>query len=144
MPFMWNESLATGIREIDLQHQELVEIGNALQARVRGGDAQGAVTELLPRLTAYALFHFSTEERLVDGLPDAEAHLAGHAAEHRAFAEKIAALREGAPGEADLLAFVDYLHGWLVGHICHSDKELAALVRRASRDWPAAASVRHG
>ncbi|HRP96718.1 MAG TPA: hemerythrin domain-containing protein [Rhodocyclaceae bacterium] len=131
MPLMWSRSLETGIREIDLQHQELLEIGNEVERRARDGGLDEAVRTLLPRLASYVLFHFATEERLVSGLPGAAAHLAAHVAEHRAFADRVGALREGSPGVQELLDFVDYLHGWLAGHICHADRELAALVRKA-------------
>lgn len=144
MPLMWSRSLETGIREIDLQHQELLEIGNELERRARDGDLDEAVRMLLPRLVSYVLFHFGTEERLVAGVPSAAAHLAAHVAEHRAFADKVAALREGSPGAGELLAFVDYLHDWLAGHICHADQELAALARDAQGDRAASTLARGG
>lgn len=144
MPLMWSRPLETGIREIDLQHQELLEIGNELERRARGGDPDEAVRTLLPRLGSYVLFHFGTEERLVADLPAATAHLAAHIAEHRAFTEKVAALREGSPGANELLAFVDYLHAWLAGHIGHADQELAALARKAQSDRAVSTFARGG
>lgn len=129
MPLMWSTSLETGIREIDLQHQELLEIGNELERCVRAGDVAGAATAVLPRLGTYVLFHFGTEERLGAGVPGAAAHLAAHVAEHQAFARRVAALREAPPRAEEMLAFVDYLRRWLAEHIGKADRELAAHIR---------------
>jgi hemerythrin len=129
MPLMWSTSLETGIREIDLQHQELLEIANELERCVRAGDVAGAATAMLPRLGAYVLFHFGTEEWLAAGVPDAAAHFAAHAAEHQTFARRVAALREAPPCAEEMLAFIDYLHGWLAEHIGKADRELAAQIR---------------
>jgi len=129
MPLMWSTSLETGIREIDLQHQELVEIGNELERCVRSGDVAGAAAAVLPRLGTYVLFHFGTEERLAAGVPGAAAHLAAHVAEHQEFARRVAALREAPPRAEEMLAFVAYLHEWLAAHIGKADRELAAQIR---------------
>lgn len=130
MPFVWNSSLDTGIREIDLQHRELVEMGNELEATVLKGDLTRALQDVLPRLNAYVLFHFGTEETMLAGVPGWAAHMARHVAEHRAFAEKVAALRDPRVSAEALLAFVDYLYPWLAEHIGKTDRELADLIRK--------------
>lgn len=128
MRFVWTPCLATGIRQVDLQHQELLEIGNALERAAQAQAVARAVDEILPRLSAYVTFHFSTEERLIAGRPGAASHRARHLGEHRAFARRVAALRSGAPTPAELIDFVDYLARWLVGHIQTTDRELITLV----------------
>jgi len=126
MPLEWNQTLATGVRQIDLQHQELIGLINELEAAQDQGP--DAVAEVLPRLSAYVLFHFGTEESLMDGLPGRPAHVAKHQQEHRAFAAEVAALRAGNPSTAELAAFVDYLKRWIVEHIMKTDQDLAKLI----------------
>lgn len=128
MRFVWTPGLATGIRQIDLQHQELLEIGAELERAAQAEELARAVDELLPRLSAYVMFHFSTEERLIAGSPGAAAHRAKHLGEHRIFARRVAALRTSRPTAAELTAFVDYLARWIVEHIRTTDRELIALV----------------
>ncbi len=131
MRFVWTTALATGIRQVDLQHQELLEIGVELERAVQDEDVARAVHELLPRLSAYVMFHFSTEERLIAGSPGAAAHRARHLGEHRIFARRVAALRTGQPGAAELAAFVDYLAHWIIEHIETTDRELITLATQA-------------
>ena len=135
MPLKWDQSLATGIREIDLQHQELIGLINELERAQlavsgNGDDAAGraALAEVLPRLSSYVLFHFGTEESMMETVPGRPPHVEKHLQEHRRFAERVAALkgREVAPEE--LAAFVDYLKRWIVEHIQRTDRELSTFI----------------
>lgn len=126
MPIAWTAALATGVRQIDLQHQELIDLINELDAAHAAGRQAEALDEVLPRLAAYVLFHFGTEEALMGATEGAAAHAALHAREHRLFAERVAELRAD-PG--DLAGFIDYLKDWLIGHIMKTDHDLAALIR---------------
>ncbi len=129
MPIAWTAALATGVRQIDLQHQELIDLINELDAAHVAGRQADALDGVLPRLAAYVLFHFGTEEALMAETDGAAAHAALHAREHRLFAERVVELRAD-PG--DLAGFIDYLKGWLIGHIMKTDHDLAALIRSGS------------
>lgn len=131
MRLNWTPALATGIRQIDLQHQELIDIINELEAAHVAGEQARALDEVLPRLSAYVLFHFGTEEAMMAGLRGAERHAERHTAEHREFAAEVAAvaaLRGGPDAGVDLTALLDYLKRWLLGHIMQTDRELATLL----------------
>lgn len=128
MPLEWNQGLATGIRQIDLQHQELIGMINELDAAQREASQARALEDVLPRLSGYVLFHFGTEEAMMDGLPGRPVHVDKHVREHRLFADKVAALRGQEPSAAELAAFVDYLKAWIVEHIMKTDRELASLI----------------
>jgi hypothetical protein len=65
MRLNWNAELVTGVRQIDLQHQELIELINELESAHERGQDDLALADVLPRLTSYALFHFCTEEGLM-------------------------------------------------------------------------------
>ena len=123
MRLTWNSTLETGVRQIDLQHQDLIELIYEFEIAHLGGRDDEALENALPRLTAYVLFHFGTEERLMAGTPNA----AHHVNEHREFAEKVTSVKtercvEPVQAVAPLL---DYLKSWLVNHIMNTDKELA-------------------
>jgi hemerythrin-like metal-binding protein len=128
MSIQWGPALATGVRQIDLQHRELIDLIHDLEAAHAAGDPDRALREALPRLVAYALFHFSTEEALLAGRRAAAAHLRQHAREHQAFVAEIDRQSKQPPEQADLEALIGYLNQWLVGHIMHTDRELATLV----------------
>lgn len=129
MPLEWTQDLAVGIRQIDLQHQELIGIINELD-RAQGEASQArALEEVLPRLSSYVLFHFGTEEAMMDRLPGPPPCVAKHFQEHQRFAGEVAALRDQKPSPAELAAFVDYLKRWIVEHIMKTDREMAAYLR---------------
>jgi hemerythrin-like metal-binding protein len=117
--------MATGVRQIDLQHQELIALINELEAALAAGREAQALGEALPKLTAYILFHFGTEESLMKNSGIASEHFALHKQQHKSFAEHIGALRSH-PDAATLPALIDYLKTWLVEHIMRSDRDLVA------------------
>jgi hemerythrin len=118
---IWNESFSVGIRKIDKQHQELINIMNFL---VENEDASGhsdPIASVLDRMTKYAHLHFETEEALMleYEYPEYETHQA----DHTQFKMKTAqfcldALRrkETLPDEV-----ISYLRHWLTHHILRTD-----------------------
>lgn len=135
MAIIWNSSFETGIRQVDLQHQELIELINELGAAHASGQDAVALKNILPRLTAYALFHFNEEEAIAACVASGTAHEEQHLAEHRNFAAKIAGLKFDQPEDtsqavADLVAF---LQTWLIEHIMQTDKQLAHIYHARQR-----------
>ena len=129
MQLSWSSAMATGIRQIDLQHQELIELINALDRACGAGDAQAALSEALPRLAAYVLFHFGTEEELMRASGIASDHFALHKSQHQDFAERIRAQGADSDAAARLPEFVEFLKAWLVEHIMGTDRKLVAVLR---------------
>jgi len=130
MTIIWNTTLETGHRQIDLQHQELVELINELTAALEVGREFDALDDILPRLNNYVLFHFGTEEMLMTGLPADSTHVLIHRQAHGDFTARINALRAGAAAGEKLEAapLADFLRNWLVEHIMRTDRELVTLL----------------
>lgn len=126
----WTPAFDTGIKAIDRQHHELIELLNELILARESGQ-QAVADDLFPRLTAYVLFHFSTEETLLTQSPEHAAHRAMHLQQHQDFGKKIADWR--ARPEASLHDEMDdiiaYLKDWLLGHIQGTDKTLARILQ---------------
>lgn len=128
MELTWTAEMATGARQIDLQHQELIALINVLERDHAAGRDAAALDEALPKLAAYVLFHFGTEEALMLSSGIAAEHFAQHKQWHSDFAARIAAWR-GRPAAAhDLPELIDYLKTWLVQHIMRADRELVAIL----------------
>jgi hemerythrin len=125
MLLKWNSTMETGIRQIDLQHQELIGIINELATVHDEGRDDDALKNVLPRLKAYVLFHFSTEESLMSGLVDGT-HARQHKSEHRKFGEKVASMTRESQDDCSrtVVQLLDYLNSWLLTHIMNIDKEL--------------------
>ncbi|MCL2524310.1 MAG: bacteriohemerythrin [Betaproteobacteria bacterium] len=130
MHIVWSPALETGHRQIDLQHQELVEMLNELLVALDSGSEFAALNDILPRLNNYVLFHFGTEEMLMPGLPPESDHAASHCRAHRDFTARVNALRiKVASGERpDAGPLADFLRNWLIDHIQQTDRELITLL----------------
>lgn len=133
MPIAWSSQLETGIRQIDLQHEELVAMINDAEAAHAKGNETLALQEILPRLAAYVLFHFATEEALFDNSVGIQ-HANTHRSAHMEFRTRLAAMKadaaNGTPGA--LAQLLDYLQVWLLTHITVTDKELARAIQSVS------------
>lgn len=130
MRLIWTPDLETGIRQIDLQHQELIEIINEFEAALEAGDDARAMADLLPRLAAYVAFHFATEEAMIPGVPGAASHKALHTEQHKDFSERLMKLKtmSGHELRREMTTMLEYLKQWLVDHIMKTDKQLARLI----------------
>lgn len=129
----WNDSFATGVPEIDEQHMILVHTLNEASVRLANDASLESLERITQDLLSYALYHFETEEQLMQtyGYPeDSSADAAQHLEQHRAFSAKVVQVREGIKqgtpvAPEDLLGF---LNGWLVNHILNTDKKLGAFI----------------
>lgn len=123
----WSDSLSVGIKSIDEQHRQLLEITNALfTACLEGEDAAREFFIKSARKAAeYVQSHFRAEEALLEkaGYPG----LGEHRAEHEKFVkELIAQVRNFEAG----LKFVPnnfarFLRDWVLTHIAIMDKKYA-------------------
>lgn len=133
----WDDTLVTGVDEIDRQHKVLVGLLNEAGANF-SEDHDGKLFERICQdLLAYAIYHFETEEVLMARYDycaveqeDAEVHIR----EHREFSVRVVALRADiVAGKAEaktvLLAF---LKAWVLSHIGHTDQRLGEFIRAHS------------
>ena len=130
---VWDDSLATGVPEIDEQHKILVHTLNEAGEKLGKGAGLDDYEAITQQLLSYALYHFETEEALMqeygyaqDEAPDAHRH----EAEHRSFTQQVIAVREQL--KAGILtppgALMAFLNDWLLRHIMLTDKRLAAFI----------------
>ncbi len=132
--FTWSDGLAIGVPEIDRQHRYLVESIDEARRTLPEQPSPEQVEQLTRDLLAYAIYHFETEEILMQhhGYGDADRHRQ----QHRDFSAKVIALRDelraGRPvSRAQLL---DFLGDWLRHHIMHTDRGLGEFLRE--KDGP--------
>jgi hemerythrin len=118
----WNDSFSVGIPSIDEQHMKLVNILNALQTAVDGGEADAVLNEIFEGLVTYTEKHFAYEEELFAAhhYPQGEAH----SREHTVLRDQAMTLRKRfEAGEGYVSdSLIDFLKLWLNEHIQGSDK----------------------
>jgi hemerythrin-like metal-binding protein len=130
---IWTDDLDTGVAKIDEQHRILVNSINDANTRLAANSNAEILDQISRDLLSYALYHFETEEDLMQEFGYAENNpddLEAHLRQHREFSAKVVEVREGIKAgklisRDDLLTF---LNGWLINHILKSDKRLGAFI----------------
>ncbi|MBK9516597.1 MAG: hypothetical protein IPO09_04425 [Anaeromyxobacter sp.] len=121
----WNQSLATGIEEIDAHQLELFRRATHLVEAARSRRAPETRAHLA-RLAEVAVVLFETEERTLRevGAPSLERH----ALEHRRFLDDLEVVshelaRRGADALVDL-GVARFVASWLEAHVSGTDRDL--------------------
>lgn len=133
--YQWTEELATGIAEIDKQHQEIFSRLNSLLEACNRQKGREEVASYLCFLEDYVSEHFLAEERQM--LAYSYPGLAAHREEHMQFVKQLASVKQefNEYGSAIhvLLMAVRTSGEWLVSHIKKTDKAMAAFLRTRLR-----------
>jgi len=127
MAIQWDDSLTTGIDDIDDQHRELFRRFNALISACNEGRGREEVMRILLFLDDYIRSHFREEEamQLKSNFPDYPVHRAQHE-NFIATTEALAAQFKSEGATLDLLVKTNTtLMEWLIGHIRKMDRAFA-------------------
>lgn len=135
--FKWQPEYSVGIKTIDSQHQELVNILNRLFIAVSKREGDKAIAGILDALMGYTKEHFSLEERLMQqaGYKDLEAHMQ----EHQKLIDQLDQLcnkylLEEKPIYFEMLSF---LKTWLKEHIQCVDMKYSTALQQAGFSFAA-------
>ena len=134
--FVWDESLATGLPDVDAQHQTLFDLTERLRTLHNSQPATADLLQLLRELDAYAAHHFQTEEALMEERSVSSVHQNLHRQAHQAFIshlKRTTHLATACPTSAAelLLAF---LTQWLLHHVAIMDMLLAEEIHATQHD----------
>lgn len=117
----WDHSSSVGVKLLDEQHKQIVDMINLLVSDSDTTVFSETISELLTKLTRYAIEHFQAEESLLEehGYSDLDCHKE----EHIEFRINILALcqatikhQESVPAE-----LLQVMRDWLMNHILQSD-----------------------
>ncbi len=131
MAFMdWDEQYATGIEDIDNDHKALFMFVNDLHDKIAAKAGADAISDTLSGLINYVNVHFVREENLLEGAdyPDFDEH----AESHRRLSARVFSLQEqyqADPKAFDPEALLEFLKGWLTGHIMYTDMDYVPFLR---------------
>ena len=83
-------------------------------------------------MLSYALYHFDTEEDLMQefGYQEDGDAMQRHLEQHRAFSKQVVSARDSLRAGANISAqeLLEFLNTWLVNHILNTDRKLGAFI----------------
>lgn len=140
--FPWSQDYSVGIRLIDNDHKDLVDLVNSLHDQIAESDSQAQITKTLSFLARYVREHFAREEALMAdyGYPD----LAAHRASHHKMTAKIHAAQQifaSEPERLDPQKLLLFLREWLVHHIVCADMKYVPYLHGEAGDASATPSA---
>lgn len=132
--FEWSPEFATGVTDVDDQHQRLIDIINALLAHHHNGCSPLELETVLQQLQHYARYHFHTEEVLMARSQVSECHQKAHLAAHQGFFKHLGRVTQLIETSPDLMVdhLLSFLVEWLIHHITQMDMEMAREVLNQS------------
>jgi hemerythrin len=121
--FNWKSRYSVGVKDLDQQHQAIMDGLNELHEEMLNGNVNDAVAPLIKNLVSLAGKHFAAEERLMasvefPGLPD---HRAKHKELSRKVEEFIARHENG--DVAAYSQFMYFVRDWMTKHMENEDRD---------------------
>lgn len=116
--------MGVGVHTLDADHKTLIGLINDLQRSIGDEEEHATVGSVLRALDEYVAHHFAREERVLEACR--YPGLATHRGMHRRLTDQFAALKgeyEAAPDSLRARRFLDFLHKWLIEHICSADMD---------------------
>lgn len=127
---VWSDEVySLGIKKIDDQHKQLLNLINALGAIVHDDKKANSefLTKVINTLVDYTKNHFADEEKLLKKLHYPE--YPNHSLQHRKFIAQVEEFRQAflnSPDSKVLVGkIVTFLSTWLTQHILVEDKQYA-------------------
>lgn len=133
--FVWDQNFVTGLTQVDEQHQELVNLFNALNDSLFSTDVrrEALLEETYRKVIDYTQHHFRDEEQVMRDTGIDARHLEAHQALHAQFVEQLGAIwSQRATLVEHPETIVGFLTSWLGLHILGVDQSMArqiALIR---------------
>jgi hemerythrin len=119
----WREDYSVNIISIDQQHRRMIDLINQLHDAVRTNQEKKTLGSVLSQLFSYTKNHFKTEEALMRAYKYPA--LESHKVEHQILVKRVTDFRKKFETGTltDAFDLVNFLMGWLEGHILGTDKK---------------------
>lgn len=122
MPFIeWDESLATGVQQFDVDHRHLLGLLNKTYDDFICAAPDDSIGVILNELVGYAEYHFAAEETWMREISYPK--LAEHKHEHDSFRQNVLELQNGFQSGKERLALdvLTLLKKWIKNHLLECD-----------------------
>ncbi len=121
--FTWDQKYSVGVRELDTQHKQLINILNELYEAMQAQKDKAVIGKIISELASYTKIHFSTEEKYMEKYNYSD--LASQKREHEKFIEKVKIFQQDFESGKLALSInvASFVKEWLANHILISDKK---------------------
>ena len=129
MAFVWDKSWEIGLRDIDTQHRQLVDIINELGEAMKARKTSDVLGSVLSQLDTYTRKHFAFEEALMKRYGYAELEM--HRPLHAKFIQQLKEFKQQV-NDGNIAVGVkmyNFLGDWLRGHIRGTDSQYAEVLK---------------
>lgn len=125
----WNPMMSVGVPLLDADHRTLVGLINDLHHSVGDDEEYATLGSVLKALQEYADHHFAREERVMEicRYPSLEVHRRMH----QRLSQQVSDLKNGYDSDRTAVRAkdcLDFLHKWLIEHICSTDMDYRSWV----------------
>lgn len=121
--FTWAEKYRLGVNKMDDQHRDIIDLMNALYAKVHANAPKSEQIVCFERLLQVSEDHFHDEE--VHMTATKYADVENHKRIHKSLVDRLRKIRETARTTAFTPKDFDFLKVWLSGHILGIDMKYA-------------------
>ncbi len=124
MPLItWTSNLSVGVKQLDEQHQKLINLINSLHDAMTQGKGKEALGNILNELINYTVYHFGTEENLFQKY--GYMGYASHKQEHDKLTQQAKEIKTKFDSGEPVLTIevMNFLRDWLNNHIVGTDKK---------------------
>jgi hemerythrin-like metal-binding protein len=120
----WSDEYVVGNKQIDTDHQELLEIYNHLVDAYNNDAPKRVYIEYLTQMTNYSLRHFRDEEAFMQRVNYDNYN--NHQYEHKSFIYEVAMfnLNFDIMENKDVVRVIEFLRNWWINHVNKFDIEL--------------------
>ena len=125
MKITWNDEWSVGIKEIDDQHKQFIELINNIYEAIEKGDFEKECCVSLDYFANYALYHLSTEEDYFEKFDYDKKE--EHIVEHNNYRKEIGKWAASCPSSENRMQLLkeaaDFSTTWMIAHILGSDRQ---------------------
>ncbi len=139
--FQWTPCFATGLSDVDEQHQRLFDVINRFGSLVmrEDGVSTAELNVVLAELARYARYHFAEEEALMESSGLNPQQVESHREKHGQFIGELNLLCDAVTTDNRSAAkgLLEFLTNWLAYHILGTDQFMArqiALIQSGSQE----------
>lgn len=130
MRIEWNSEYVLGIKDVDEQHRQFIDLINQTYALAETNHSNREIKELLELILTHAKAHFALEEALFD--KHHYQHAQEHKNQHQELTDQIMDFKKQLKrdGVKLTMSFLGFLVVWLTEHMNVHDRKYARFLRK--------------